>query len=127
MKPGKLILGKEFINTAAMTIVCNKEILFGNHVLTSWNTLVMDTDFHATYDTEKKHILPSERNVHIGSNVWIGTRSVILKGTDIADGCIVGACSLVSGQFNTPNTIIAGNPAQEKKHSRTLHREITSD
>jgi bifunctional N-acetylglucosamine-1-phosphate-uridyltransferase/glucosamine-1-phosphate-acetyltransferase GlmU-like protein len=36
----------------------------------------------------------------IGDNVWVGTRAVILKGSRVADGCIVGAGSLIAGKFS---------------------------
>lgn len=35
--------------------------------------------------------------VKIGSNVWIGAGTVILKGTTIEDNCIIGAGSVVKG------------------------------
>ena len=35
-----------------------------------------------------------------------------LKGTYLAKGTIVGAGSLVSGRHDTPDTVIAGNPAR---------------
>ena len=49
--------------------------------------------------------------VSIGDNVFIGVKSTILAGTTIGDNCIVGANSLVKGQFPS-NCVIAGNPAR---------------
>lgn len=46
-----LFIGSGFVNTAEMTLVCMQKINIGHHVTTSWNTLLMDTDFHATIDT----------------------------------------------------------------------------
>ncbi|MGK9369486.1 hypothetical protein ACSSWA_11350 [Melioribacter sp. Ez-97] len=34
-----------------------------------------------------------DKPIQIGNHVWIGCWSVLLKGTYIADGCIVGAGS----------------------------------
>lgn len=39
----------------------------------------------------------------------------ILKGVELANGCIVGAGSVVTRKDLTPNTIIVGNPAREVK------------
>lgn len=47
----------------------------------------------------------------IGSNVWIGANAVILPEVNIADGCIIGAGSIVTKSFHQKNTVIAGNPA----------------
>lgn len=49
--------------------------------------------------------------VTIGSNVFIGVNSVILKGTIIGDNCIIGAGSVVSGKYHS-DSVIAGNPAR---------------
>jgi len=55
--------------------------------------------------------------IKIGNKVWIGCRTTILKGTAIADGCIVGANSFVSKNFNQKNCMIAGNPARIVKEN----------
>ena len=60
----------------------------------------------------------------IGNNVWIGLKTVILKGVSIPDGCIVGAGSLVSSALvPPPSSLIIGNPAQVKKNNIKWIRE----
>ena len=49
--------------------------------------------------------------VNIGNNVFIGEKATILMGTNIGDNCIIGANSLVKGDFPS-NSVIAGNPAK---------------
>lgn len=50
--------------------------------------------------------------VQIGESVFIGTHAVILPGTTIGDGAIIGAGSIVRG--NVPaRTVFAGNPARQ--------------
>ena len=56
-------------------------------------------------------ILASSGKVVIGSNVFLGTRTVILKGVTIGDNCIVGACSVVTKDI-PPNSVAVGNPAK---------------
>lgn len=41
---------------------------------------------------------------------------MILKGTHIATGCIIGANSVVTKRFDTTYTMIAGNPAKSIKN-----------
>lgn len=113
-KEGVLSIGNNFINTAAMTIVCFRRITIGDDVTTSWNTLVMDTDFHHLIDTKSGEVKPCTKEIIIGSGVWLCTRSVILKGTSLPNGVVVAACALVSGRFDDEDTIIAGNPAKIK-------------
>ena len=121
-KNGLLEIGNHFHNTAEGAIVCNKHIRIGENVLTSWNTLIMDTDFHQAIDIEDNRILDSEKEVIIENNAWICTRAVVLKGAVVGEGCIVGANALVSKAYHDKNLLIAGNPASIKKKNITLLR-----
>jgi acetyltransferase-like isoleucine patch superfamily enzyme len=47
----------------------------------------------------------------IGNNVFVGINCILLSNTTIGDNCIIGAGSVVRGQF-PENSVIAGNPAQ---------------
>lgn len=49
--------------------------------------------------------------VTIGNNVFIGTKATILMGTTIGDNSIIGANSVVKGEF-PEGAVIAGNPAR---------------
>lgn len=115
LKSGNILIGNNFLNTAAMTIICDRSIVFGDNVLISWNTLIMDTDFHQVLDVSTGVMYACSKDITIGDNVWIGTRTVVLKGTQIQDGCIVGAMSLLNKKYMSSNSLITGNPAKVKK------------
>lgn len=110
-KKGHLILGHNFCNTAELTVICFDKIEFKKNVLISWNTLIMDTDFHNVRSTNTGKIGVKQKTIFIGNNVWIGTRAVLLKGVYIPDGCIIGANAVVNKSFSEENCLIAGNPA----------------
>ena len=118
-KKGHLVFGSHFNNTSSGHIVCNKKIVFGKRVLMGWDVLVLDTDFHAVENIHTHKIRGIENPIEIGDNVWFGTRSVVLKGSIIASGCIIGALALVSGIFSEENCCIAGNPANVIKRGVT--------
>ena len=126
-KKANLYIGEAFSNTAEMTIVCMDEIHIGHHVTTSWNTLIMDTDFHATQNTITKEWHPFQSPIYLGNNVWICTRAVILKGSKIPNGCIVGANAVVTGKYEVENALIAGNPSTIKKEHITMPRQDAID
>ena len=35
-----------------------------------------------------------------------------MKGTEVADGCIIGAGTILSGKYNERNVVIVGNPGK---------------
>jgi acetyltransferase-like isoleucine patch superfamily enzyme len=49
--------------------------------------------------------------VIIGNNVWLGSRSIILKGVTIGDNSVIGAMSLVTKDI-PPNSVAGGIPAK---------------
>lgn len=68
-------------------------------------------DSHSITDLEGRRINPSE-DIVIGDHVWVGTQATVMKGASVASNSIIGACSLVTRRFETPHSIIAGNPAK---------------
>lgn len=54
----------------------------------------------------------SVKDIQIGSDVWIGKGVTVLAGSSIADGCVIGANSVVRGSTE-PNGIYAGSPIRK--------------
>lgn len=119
---GVLTIGDNFCNTARMNVVCQKGITIGDDVLVSWNTMVMDTDWHPSQDIRTGKISEISKEVVIGNRVWLCMNVSVLKGTFIPDGCIVGANALCVGSYPEPDALIAGNPAKVKRSHITLFR-----
>lgn len=106
---GYLQFGSLFMAKANCKIICHKKITFGDNVLISWDTLVMDSDHHKIFRMDEPTLqVNSPREICIGNHVWIGCNSIILKGTTIADDVIVAAGSLTSGDYSESNCIISG-------------------
>ena len=56
--------------------------------------------------------------IEIGNGCWIGAGSMILGGVEIGEGCVVAAGSVVTRSMPA-NSLIAGVPAQVKRHFST--------
>ena len=108
-------------------IVAIDEIRIGDNFLCASKVFISDTN-HGNYrgqDCSLPTEPPKERRlvsspVRIGDNVWIGDNVVVLSGSKIGNGCVVGANSVVSGVFED-NCIIVGVPAKviKKFNSKT--------
>ncbi|MDY3914869.1 MAG: DapH/DapD/GlmU-related protein, partial [Phocaeicola sp.] len=89
-------------------IICQKEIIFGDHCLLSWDILMMDTDFHQILD-ENGQIINEPKPIVIGNHVWIGCRNTILKGVSIGDNNIISANSTITRSCKENNCVIGGH------------------
>lgn len=65
-------------------------------------------------------------NVEIGDFTFIGTSSIILSGSKIGKGCIIGAGSIVSGIF-PDYSVILGNPAKIKADTRNIDKRLLAN
>ncbi|RDU61711.1 CatB-related O-acetyltransferase [Helicobacter sp. MIT 14-3879] len=62
------------------------------------------------YFSQKEEENTTKGLISIGDDCWIGRDSIICSGCNIPQGCIIGAGSVVRGNFE-PYSIIIGNPA----------------
>ena len=92
-------------------------ITIGDGCLFSNNIEIHTTDYHPIY--QGTEMVNKPKSVIIGEHSWVGLRTVILKGVELAPNTIVGACSLVSSSTLNQNTSIAGCPAREIKNGIT--------
>lgn len=98
-------------------------IKLGKDCMFSFDVSVWASDTHQIIDTKSNCIINNnKKGVVFGDHVWCGTRCTILKGTRVADNSVIGAQSLVSGNFEQPNVILAGNPAKQIKQDITWKR-----
>lgn len=114
VKGGCLTLGKKFAISGTTSIVCTHNMVIGDEVQFSWNTLVMDSDAHVIWD--KNNIEYSNcSSIVIGNKVWIAANCTLLKGTIIPNNCVIASNSLLNKKYLNPNRIIGGMPARELK------------
>jgi acetyltransferase-like isoleucine patch superfamily enzyme len=103
-------------------VISSRQLVrIGNHVNIGGGVRIYDHDFHSLDSIQRRTRESDQANVRsapveIGNDVFIGAGSIILKGVKLGDGCIVGAGSVVGRGEYPPNSIVAGNPAEVKKH-----------
>lgn len=102
------------VGISGATIYARSRIEIGDNTCIGGNTKILDNDFHPL-EVEARNADIKEKigtkSVLIGKNCFIGCNALILKGTELGDGCIVGAGAVVSGKFEA-HSVIVGNPAK---------------
>ena len=109
---GELQLGKYILISPGTSIRSAKKIVIGDSTMIASDVTITDSDWHDIYD--RTDYVASPKEVIIQENVWIGEKSLILKGSKIGKNSIIGAGSVVSGEVPA-NVVFAGNPAKEIK------------
>jgi acetyltransferase-like isoleucine patch superfamily enzyme len=87
-------------------IIAQREVTIGRDCQISWDVVIMDTDQHG-FEGE----LPIPKPVRLGDRVWVGCRTIILKGVTIGDEAVIGAGSVVTKDVPA-GTVVAGVPAR---------------
>ncbi len=108
----KLTIG-DHVGVSGSTLSAAKNITIGNYVLIGSGCLITDSDAHPVNPEKRRS--PDQscgvKPVVIEDDVFIGARSIILKGVTIGKGAMIGAGSVVSRDV-PPFAIVAGNPAR---------------
>lgn len=97
-------------------------LIIGNDCMFSSQVNFSTTDSHSIEDLEGNRINQA-KDIQIGNHVWIGQKTLVLKGSSVADNCIVGAYSLVNKKLTETNSIYAGHPAHKVKEGINWNRE----
>jgi serine acetyltransferase len=104
-------------------IVATESISIGSDTLVGGGCMLVDSDLHALPLTEHfgntDQNSPQSRPVQIGSCVFVGAHSIVLKGSCIGDGAIVGAGSVIAGVVE-PHAVVVGPHAQAIGSSRAM-------
>ena len=99
---------------------CNIEI--GQDCMFSTDVVFRTGDSHSIIDKNGKRINKS-KSIKIGNHVWFGSKTIINKGVEILDSCIVGTGSVVTNSFDKAGVILVGSPARIIKENINWLRE----
>lgn len=112
---GYLSIGDGVVFGGRDTVNCYLDVEIGEDCIFADEVYVGDFD-HRTDDPhtpiQRQGIVKSP--VRLDRDCWIGTKAVILRGTSIGEGSVVGAGAVARGRF-PPRSVIVGNPARVAK------------
>jgi maltose O-acetyltransferase len=105
---GHLEIGNNVFINYGSSLVSSKHVKVGDDCLIGTHVMVMDCDFHRVedkrWDTTGETIILEDR-------VWLGNRSIVLKGVTVGHDAVVAAGSVVTKDV-PPRTVVAGVPAK---------------
>jgi virginiamycin A acetyltransferase len=109
---GDIIIGENTFINSGVVIYSGNGVSIGKNVLIAANCTLAPVNHE--YRSKNKNIVEqrfvsSRGGIIIKDDVWIGANSVILDGSVIEEGVVVGAQSLIRGRLE-PYTVYAGNP-----------------
>ena len=106
----EFIIGDNTLLSYGVIVSCNKKISIGNDCQIGEYTSLRDTTHdYSDNGIPMKYNLDISKEIIIGNNVWIGRGCIIMPGTIIEDGVVVGANSIVKG-YLVKDSIYAGLP-----------------
>lgn len=94
----------------------------GSDCMFSHDIYIRTTDSHSIIKDNVR--INKAKNITIGNHVWVGMQTLILKGANIPDGCIIGARSIISStKMINKNSIYVGNPTKLINENISWKRE----
>src|SRR5690348_7193052 len=97
---GDVIIGSGTVINSGCVLYTGNGIRIGRNVLIAANCTLAPTN-HVFSDPDKpireQGFQPTRGGILIGDDVWIGANCVLLDGTSIGDGSVIGASSLLRG------------------------------
>lgn len=103
-----------YINGTLNVILSEQKHCFiGDDCLFSFGIWLRTADPHLVYDSDTRQRTNPSKSIFIGDHVWIGQAAMLLKGTQIDSGSIIGAMSLVAGKKIPHNESWGGVPCRK--------------
>lgn len=114
IKIGQMVTSEGELELAACE---STNITIGDDCMFSYGIHVRTTDSHPLYDEFNNRLNPAD-DILIGNHVWVGADVMVLKGSRISNGSVVGARSIVTSSLESrDNSMIVGSPAKVIKEN----------
>jgi virginiamycin A acetyltransferase len=112
---GSIRIGERCYINAGCVLYIGNGITIGNFVSIGANCVLAPTNHNLatrSVPIQFQGFMPSRGGILIEDDVWIGAGSVVLDGSIIRRGAVIGALSLVRGEVSA-YSIMGGNPLRK--------------
>jgi acetyltransferase-like isoleucine patch superfamily enzyme len=109
---GVISIGAKSVIGQECTLSCYQRISIGRECIIADRTMMIDFD-HGMVEVERpiREQGIYKRDVHVGSNVWIGYAACVLRGVSVGDNAVIGTGAVVTDDV-PDNAIVGGVPAR---------------
>jgi acetyltransferase-like isoleucine patch superfamily enzyme len=104
---GEVTIG-DYCSIVGAILATNGLVEIGDYTFLAHEVVIADT--FAAVPPDGPTDGPAQ-GIVVGPNAWVGARAILLGGTALGEGVIVGAAAVVEGPV-PPFAIVAGNPAR---------------
>lgn len=101
---GQLVIGDNTRINYNCIFVCREKISIGEGTEFGPSVCIYDHDHDYRAGLKNEKFLSGP--VIIGKNCWIGANTVILRGTQLGDNCVVGAGCVLKGSYPANSVIV---------------------
>ena len=110
-KDAVLILGKDI--DCNCKIKCAKSIEIGDETWIAYDSMIMDSDWHALTDVTTGKLLKKEAPVRIGKHNFISYKCIVTKGAVTPDFATFMPGSIINNVYEgEENSLFGGNPCE---------------
>lgn len=106
----KVIIGGK-CSLGGVTIRCADRIRLGNRILAA-AVLIQDVPFSYPVLSSERRDGIQAAPITISDHVWLSGRSVVLSGSSLGEGSVLGICSLLFQQSIGADYLVLGNPGR---------------
>lgn len=100
---GELHIGSHCFFNTGTCITAAESVSIGNNCKFGNNVVIVDHDHDFRNETDREFI---SSKVVIDDDVWVGAGVIILRGTHIGKGAVIGAGSIVKGDIPAGSLIV---------------------
>lgn len=124
---GILIIGKDFISSCGLRLVCYHRVIIEETVSIGWNTIIQDTDFHSLKSINGDKKPKGYGSIEIGHNVWVSSFCKLYKNTRIPNYCTVAANTILRKKIDCPEYSMIYNSCHIETRYIARYRDRSED
>lgn len=114
---------------AELTVAEGQSIILGNDLLISRSVRIRADDSHPIFDRATGRRINHSKSVIVGDHVWLGQEVMLLPGSRLLTGSVLGARAVLSKTCDAPEySILVGVPARVvRKNIHWVRKHVQRD